>query len=76
MKADNNKILTRLSLPFILRGIGILLGIGGGYLYYIKVGCNSGSCPITSNPWMSMLWGGLVGYLIADMIPKRPQKQT
>lgn len=46
---------------------GLLVGIVGGYLYYRLVGCNSGGCAITSNPYMSMLWGGLMGYLLADI---------
>jgi len=47
--------------------IGTILGIIGGYIYYIKIGCVSGSCAITSNPWLTMLWGGLMGYLIFDI---------
>jgi len=51
--------------------IGIIVGIVLGYVYYIKVGCNSGSCPITSNPWMSMIWGGILGYLLSDLFRTR-----
>jgi small basic protein len=50
--------------------IGLVIGIILGYIYYIKVGCNSGSCPITSNPWMSMIWGGILGYLVSDLFKK------
>lgn len=57
---------------FLLKNIiGIIIGIILGYVYYIKVGCNSGSCPITSNPWMSMLWGGILGYLLSDLIKNK-----
>jgi hypothetical protein len=48
----------------------LVIGIILGYIYYIKVGCNSGSCPITSNPWMSMIWGGILGYLVSDLFKK------
>lgn len=49
--------------------IGLFTGIIGGYLYYYFIGCNSeGSCPITSNPNMSMLWGAILGYLLFDII--------
>lgn len=51
--------------------IGIIVGILGGYLYYIKVGCVSGSCTITSSPWLSMFWGGMIGYLLGDMFAKK-----
>ncbi len=54
--------------------IGLVIGIILGYIYYIKVGCNSGSCPITSNPWMSMIWGGILGYLVSDLLKKKKFK--
>ncbi|MDZ7743841.1 MAG: DUF6132 family protein [Bacteroidota bacterium] len=47
--------------------IGLVIGAVGGYLYYHFIGCNSGSCAITSNPFMSVLWGALMGYLVFDM---------
>lgn len=47
--------------------MGLLLGAFGGYLYYHFIGCTSGTCAITSNPYMSILWGGLMGYLVADI---------
>jgi xanthine/uracil permease len=43
--------------------IGVVIGGTGGYLYYYFVGCNSGSCPITSNPWASIFWGSLIGMI-------------
>lgn len=39
-------------------------GIGLGYLYYFYIGCRSGTCPITSNPYASMGIGGLMGLLL------------
>ncbi len=39
----------------------VLLGAGGGLLYYNFVGCVTGSCAITSNPWSSMVVGALIG---------------
>lgn len=37
--------------------------IGGilGYLYYHFVGCTSGTCAITSNPYLSILSGSFFG---------------
>ncbi len=37
--------------------------IGGllGYLYYHFIGCSSGSCPITGNPFISTVYGALIG---------------
>lgn len=53
---------------YLFQLIGTIIGIIGGYLYYRFVGCQSGSCAITSNPYMSMIWGGLMGYLLMDML--------
>ena len=51
-----------------------LIGVAGGYLYYALVGCRSGACAITSNPVLSMIWGGLMGYLLTDFFVS-PGKQ-
>ncbi len=53
---------------------GILTGAVGGYLYYSFIGCNSGTCPITSNPYISILYGALMGYLIFDLFKKKEKK--
>ena len=39
----------------------IVLGALGGYAYYYFIGCASGSCPISSNPWISTAYGMLIG---------------
>ena len=40
--------------------------VGGvaGFLYNRFVGCKSGACPLTSNPWVSTLYGALMGALM------------
>jgi len=58
----------------ILKLSGIITGILGGYLYYYFIGCRSGSCAITSSPWLSMLWGAAVGYLLFDMFRKKKKE--
>jgi hypothetical protein len=45
--------------------VGIVLGGALGFAYYKFVGCASGACPLTSNPWTSSLYGMLVGGLVA-----------
>jgi hypothetical protein len=63
---------------YYLQLAGLLIGLTGGYLYYKFIGCQSGSCAITSNPYMSMLWGGLMGYLLLDMLANylKPKKEA
>lgn len=43
----------------------VLLGGAGGYLFYRFIGCKSGVCPITRNPWLSTVYGALLGFLFA-----------
>ncbi len=51
--------------------VGLVAGAIGGYLYYQLVGCASGSCAITSNPWNSTLYGTLMGGLLFDLFRKK-----
>lgn len=46
--------------------IGIIIGGVLGFFYYKKVGCPSGSCPITSNPYSSTIYGVVMGLLISS----------
>ncbi len=48
--------------------IGIIAGAFLGFAYYRFVGCASGSCPITSNPWASMIYGAIMGYMVSGMM--------
>jgi len=50
---------------------GIVAGAAGGFLYYYFIGCTTGTCPLTSNPWLTMIWGATVGYLLFDMFRKK-----
>lgn len=53
-------------MKVIIWGLGIAMGAVGGYLYWYYVGCASGSCPITSSPVNSSLYGGLMGGLLVN----------
>lgn len=35
-----------------------------GYAYYYFIGCQSGACPIQSNPYYSTLYGALLAAVI------------
>jgi len=57
--------------------IGGIIGGIGGYLYWMKVGCSTGTCPITSSPVMSTAWGVLLGAILFSMIlPKSSQPKS
>ncbi|WP_075602588.1 DUF6132 family protein [Saccharicrinis aurantiacus] len=43
----------------------ILIGAGLGYAYYYFIGCSSGSCAITSNPWNSIGYGAFAGLILS-----------
>jgi hypothetical protein len=54
-----------------LKIIGILVGGAVGFAYYHFAGCAGGTCPITSNPYMTTIWGAVMGYLVFDMFKKK-----
>ncbi len=45
-----------------------ILGATAGYTYYALIGCYSGTCPITSNPWMSTGYGALLGLMLTPSV--------
>lgn len=55
--------------------IGVLVGAIGGFLYWKFVGCSSGTCPITSNPTNTTLYGMLMGGLLASSIKSKKKKE-
>jgi hypothetical protein len=55
----------------LLKITGIVIGGAGGFAYYHFVGCTSGTCPITSNPYISIGYGAFLGYLLLDMFKKK-----
>jgi hypothetical protein len=52
----------------------IILGGVGGFAYYYFIGCQSGTCPITTNPYISTSYGMLIG-LVLSFDSKKKQKQ-
>lgn len=48
--------------------MGVVVGGALGFAWYKLVGCTSGACPLTSNPWSSSMYGMLVGGLIAGSL--------
>ncbi len=77
MELNENDNSTMRSAPkrafLIYEIVFTALGALGGFLYYAFVGCTSGSCPITSNPWISTIWGAVMGYLLTGIF--KPSKK-
>ncbi len=63
--------MTNLLKKNVLGLIGLVLGAIGGYAYYYFIGCTSGSCPLTSNPYISIIFGAVIGFLFLDIFKKK-----
>lgn len=46
--------------------IGGVIGGGIGFLMYRFVGCRTGACPLTANPYVAIVIWGLMGVLMAN----------
>ena len=64
-------------LSGILRAIALpLVGSAGGWLYYRYVGCATGTCAVTSSPWLSTGFGCVLGSLLYTVLwPGRVKRQ-
>lgn len=49
---------------------GVVVGAIGGYLYWQQIGCDSGTCAITSRWHNSTAYGALMGGLLFSMFKK------
>jgi hypothetical protein len=45
-------------------------GAAFGFAYHKIIGCSSGACPITANPYISTLYGALMGFLVGGGLGK------
>lgn len=49
--------------------IGALVGGGLGYFVMYKlIGCSTGTCVITANPYISTIYGIVLGLLFSGMV--------
>lgn len=44
-------------------------GVVGYFVFHKLIGCSTGSCPITANPYTSTIYGLILGLLLASGIP-------
>jgi hypothetical protein len=54
--------------------LGLITGAIAGWWYWYFVGCASGTCPITSNPYISVVYGAVMGGLAFSIFKKQPEK--
>jgi hypothetical protein len=62
----NWKVVQRVLFP--------LLGAAAGFGYYWFIGCQTGTCPITGNPYVSTAYGALIGLVLTTGSKREPTK--
>ena len=58
---DIKKLTGRKNLTKVLF---VVIGAVAGYAYYHFIGCATRTCPITGNPYVSTMYGGLMGFTL------------
>jgi membrane protein DedA with SNARE-associated domain len=59
---------------FVKRILPIIAGGILGYTYYYFIGCNNGSCAISSSPYISTVYGFVAGFIFT--IPNSKKKEN
>ena len=65
-------VIKKYKLHIIFTGIGTILG----FIYWRYVGCNSGSCPLTSVWYNSSIYGGILGLLSGSILKDELKKRN
>ena len=52
-------------MPYLKIILGTLAGALLGFGYYKTIGCSTGACPITANPWISTVYGAAMGLMLS-----------
>ena len=55
-----------MSIPLVRTLVGAIVGVGIGWAMYRFVGCRTGACPLTGNPYIAMLIWGVMGAIVAS----------
>jgi len=56
--------------------LGVVLGGVLGFLMGRAGSCTTGACPLTSNPWIGMIYGAVAGALIGSTFSGPPGGAT
>ncbi len=62
-KQNETKQPTNKKKLIIRYGLGIGIGALLGFAYWYFIGCTSGHCPLTSNPYITTGYGAAVGFV-------------
>ncbi len=54
-------------------GLFVAVGALAGLLYYRFFGCGA-VCPISSSPWWTMAYMGLMGFLMSVLLEPKPKE--
>lgn len=46
--------------------VGAVIGAGAGFAMYKFIGCRTGACPLTANPYVAMALWGIMGIVLAS----------
>lgn len=46
----------------------VAIGALAGFAYHKLIGCRTGACPITANPYISTVYGAVMGFLLSGGI--------
>ena len=66
--------MKKFAKKYLFSLIGAVIGAVAGYFYWKFIGCTTGSCAITSNPFNSTLYGAVMGGLLVSTF-KKDKKQ-
>ncbi|MFA5806719.1 MAG: DUF6132 family protein [Melioribacteraceae bacterium] len=54
----------------------VIVGAAMGFAYYYFIGCRTGTCPITGNPYISTFYGAIAGAIWAIPMRKKKSEET
>lgn len=63
-------MITLFLKKYTLTIIGLMVGAIAGFFYWQQIGCNSGTCAITSSPINSTIYGSIMGALFLNIFQK------
>lgn len=68
MKNVWSQIKSRMKNKWLRRTVFVGVGALAGFGFYYFIGCNTGACPLTSNPIISIGYGSVMGLMFSTDI--------